>query len=272
MQNIYYDPDSNFNKSTIYLTHDQKSWITIEHLDDNIKQYAIDNFNAMFELHPEERGKVRVFNGNISDPNWVETQCSRWYQSYENTPRFDDTVMKSYMFSGQKPVDTRLPLPQIFIPFYDFMKEKDHRYNQVVVNWYNPDDLIPYHSDCEAYMIPDHSIGLINLLPSFKQNNYHHFKLMTKDKTKSLFDEVDIVLKHGIQITMGGQLQQTFKHGVEFCPDSSKRMSLSFRQFVFDHVLEKREDSRGDAVKPSYRPIGIGVKALDDVLDLVGNS
>ena len=231
MANVQYDPDISKDKLTIYLTNDKTSWITIEHLPDNIKQYAIDNFNAMFELHPEDKGKVLVFNGLIEDPNWVETQCSRWYQSYENTPRFDDTVMKSYMFSDQTNININKSLPDILTPLYDCMKEKDSRYNQVVVNWYNDDDSIPYHSDCEAYMMKDHTIGLINLLPSVNLNNYRHFKLISKDNTKTLFDEVDIVLKHGIIITMGGQLQQTFRHGVEICPDSSHRISLSFRQF-----------------------------------------
>ncbi len=228
---LRYDPDTNLNRSTMYLTHDKKSWITIEHLDDNIKQYAIDNFNAIFELHPQDKGKVLVFNGNIEDPNWVETECSIWYQSYDNTPKFDDSVMKSYMFSDRTNTNINEPLPKILVPFYECIKKNDNNYNQVVVNWYNPDDMIPYHSDCEAYMMKNHSIGLINLLPSLNQNNYHEFKLLSKDKIKSLFDEVTIVLKHGIIITMGGELQKTFRHGVEINTTSSQRISLSFRQF-----------------------------------------
>jgi hypothetical protein len=226
-----YDPKTNLNKETIFLTKNKSAWITVEHLPDNLKQYASENFSNMFNLHPEKRGNVLVFNKNKANPEWQEIECFRWTKSYLHTPKFDNTVMKSYMFAGSDNVDITGPLPDLFEPFYKYMKTLDNKYNQVIANWYeNNNDHMPYHSDCESGMVNDHKIALINLN---ENDTCRHFKLVTKNTKESIYDEFDIVLRHGTIITMGGDTQTKFSHGVPVLDNNniSQRMSLSFRQF-----------------------------------------
>lgn len=218
------------NKQTIYLTEDKASWINIDYLSDDLKDYAIKHFDELFNLHPLNRGKVLVFNGEKENKNWVETECSRWYETYGKTPKFDDTVMKSYMFSGNNNINTSI-LPDLYQPFNKYMINKDDRYNQIVINWYDSkNDYIPLHSDCEAHMIDNHVISLINL--NENNNHYRVFNLIAKDNVATLYKNIDIVLKHGIIITMGGNIQQHFRHGVKPVDnDVCERISISFRQF-----------------------------------------
>jgi alkylated DNA repair dioxygenase AlkB len=226
--------DSDLGNQTLYLTQDLSSWIHIDYLPNELKEYAFKNFNSMFDLHPENKANVLVFNKDKQNPDWNEIECFRWSKSYLNTPKFDKTVMKSYMFSGTNDENINDELPELFKPFYDFMKTKDDRNNQVIANWYgNNEDYIPFHSDCEADMVDNHTISLINFNSDDKIDSWREFKLITRDTNNSLYDEVVIVLRHGLIITMGGNVQTKYTHGVPKCDNNlvSQRISLSFRQF-----------------------------------------
>lgn len=226
---LNYDPALQ-DKETIYVTANKSAWINIQHLPTSLKEYASSNFEKMFECHPEKRGTVMVFNQDTENPKWVETECSRWYQSYLNTAQFDKSVMKSYMFSGSNNTNINGELPNIFQPFYSYMKDIDAKNNQVVINWYdNKNDYIPYHSDCEAHMVENHTISLINLNA---KDSCRLFKFQSKNQNETLYEEVNVVLRHGIVITMGGDLQSKYRHGVPACDENvSPRISMSFRQF-----------------------------------------
>ncbi len=246
-ENLIHDTNVTTRQHTIYLNKDLSSWVTIEHLPVELKQYGSDNFDSMFYLHPENRGKVLVFNKDETNPEWNEIDCFRWSKSYLNTPKFDETVMKSYMFSGNndnKPKsymfagnkDTNIndKLPEAFEPFYNYMKTIDNKNNQVIANWYNDNnDYMPFHSDCEANMVKNHTIAMINLNVNENDYPYRTFRIIPKDINDSLYNEVDIILRHGIVITMGGDTQTKFRHGVPKCYNENigQRISLSFRQF-----------------------------------------
>lgn len=129
-EQITIDPHHTNHKETIYLTKDNSAWLTIEHLPDHLKKYGSDQFTNIFDLHPLEKGKVKTFNKNDLLPEWIETNCRRWSQSYLNTPKWTPDVMKSYMFS---PMDDSIndKLPVEVLPFYEYMTGADSRYNQV---------------------------------------------------------------------------------------------------------------------------------------------
>lgn len=229
------DPDTIHNQELIYLTYDKSSWIIIQQLPRELKQYAQTNFNEMFNIHSADRGRVLVFNKDHKNPEWDEIECFRWCKSYLNTPKFDKKVMKSYMFSGTDGANINDPLPEIFNPFYEYMKTNDNKYNQVVINWYKDhNDYIPQHSDCEADMIDNHVISVINLNNNTNNSPHIHrnFELITRNKTESIFDNVNIVLKHGTIITMGGDTQTKFTHGVNKLTEPMvERISITLRQF-----------------------------------------
>lgn len=231
---LIYDSNSVSSLHNLSLTKDSSAWITVEHLPNDLGEYALNKFDSMFNLHPENKGKVLVFNKDKQNPDWHEIECFRWSKSYLNTPKFDKSVMKSYMFSGVDDENINDELPELFKPFHDFMKTKDERNNQVIANWYeNNEDYIPFHSDCEAEMVDNHTISLINLNSDDKKESCRTFRLIARDKNASVYDEVDIILRHGLIITMGGDTQEKFIHGVPKCEDDlvSPRISLSFRQF-----------------------------------------
>lgn len=141
----------------IYLTKDEKSWIIINKLPENLITYASENFDTLFDLHPEELGKVMRFD--FKNEEHEVAPCARWFKSYMNTPKFSSNVKKSYMFA--LPEDTlEKELPNEFKPF--MQKE----YNQATINWYNPDGYIPAHCDCDNEMIKDYKIMIINICES----------------------------------------------------------------------------------------------------------
>lgn len=205
---------------TIYLDEQKTAWLEISKLSDDLTLYATENFDTLFNLHPEKKGNVLVFNKDHQNPDWHEIECFRYCKSYLATPKFDNTVMKSYMFSGHNNEGINDPLPIAFQPFYAYMKD----YNQVIVNWYEKEDYIPPHSDCDAHMVDNYNIGLINLSKSNRS-----FDLQSRNSDTNY----SIPLVHGTIIKMCGKTQQLYTHSVGkgFYEGDNRRIGISFRQF-----------------------------------------
>ena len=201
----------------IYLTKDEKSWIIIDKLPENLITYASENFDILFALHPEELGKVMRFD--FKNEEHTVAPCARWFKSYMNTPKFSADVKKSYMFA--LPEDTlEKELPDEFKPF--MQKE----YNQATINWYNPDGYIPAHCDCDSGMIKDYKIMVINICESGSTPRNFHIKARNDN---CLYQNLDIPLENGTVITMCGNMQDDYAHGVK--TGDSRRISITFRQF-----------------------------------------
>jgi len=191
----------------------------------------MENFNKMFNLHPNERHKI-IMHLN-------EVNVNRWQQSYLKTPEYELDTLKhqSYMYSGFDTSTNNNQLPDLFQKYYDYMKSTNDKYNQVVVNWYeNENDHIAYHSDCEIGMIPNAEISIISLYEKMDDNlkNYRVFSIIPKNKeVTALHEKINIILRPDIIITMCGQTQKEFKHGIEQTENKVvPRISISFRQFV----------------------------------------
>jgi hypothetical protein len=101
----------NYNQK-LYLDKDHKSWVQLRFIGDDLLKYTNDNFNNMIELvKTENKSNVLVFNKDTNNPNWIEQECHRWHKSYLNTPSFDKSVHKSYMFSGNDGSEVCLDIP-----------------------------------------------------------------------------------------------------------------------------------------------------------------
>ena len=231
---LNYDPINDTNdEKIIYLNTSKTSYLKIKYLPDNLKNYATENFNEMFDLHPETKHKIIMF--------LKEVEVHRWQQSYLNTPQYKiDTLKKqSYMYSGFDTSNNHIELPYHFQLYYDYMKTMDNKFNQVIANWYQDNnDYISHHSDCEIGMIPNAEIAIISLYEKTidDSTNYRIFSLIPNNKKINYldyeYDRINVVARHGTIITMCGNTQKEFKHGIEKTNRNvSRRISISFRQF-----------------------------------------
>jgi len=205
----------------VNLTSDGRSFLVLDSLPENLKVYGKDQFAILFDLRPQERGKVIMRFG--------ETESARWHKSYLETPAHDPDLKYSYMFSGTDNANIRDPLPREFLPFFDYVNRNGDGYNQVVVNWYeNGRDYIAQHSDCEVGMKKDANIVVISL------GDERIFKLVPKKHIRIKESEqrnFEILCGHGSIITMGGDTQKNFRHGVPKSDSKAPRISITFRKF-----------------------------------------
>jgi alkylated DNA repair dioxygenase AlkB len=212
----------------INLSDDGASYITMSTLPSDLTLYATNTFTTLFNHHPTSRGKVQMPTGEHESP--------RWHKSYLNTPSPNPTSHYSYMFSGHNDTSNRDQLPSAFLPFLDYVNREGGGYNQVVVNWYKDgQDYTPQHSDCEDGMEEGADIVVISL------GDERLFKIRPKNLKREEVDGdmgvvakgegLDVACPHGSVLTMGGQTQKFFRHGVPKSASEAPRISITFRKF-----------------------------------------
>lgn len=225
----YIIPDRSIKYQKIYLTKSKSAWITITWLDDTLIAYARSNYDALFALHPSERGKVVLYD--------MEIASQRWHRSYLNTPeRSEVHERRSYMYSGKKMFDD-MSLPFLFHPFLDAINQGQlqDKYNQVTVNWYaNGLDYIAPHSDCRLFMKPDAGIVILSL---YKQEEDFRILCFKPKKHKMVenapvYSLLKIAALQGSVITMCGDLQEVYRHYVpKNTTITTSRISITCRKF-----------------------------------------
>lgn len=226
---LYVCPLKDVEKSIIYLSEDKASWITIEWLSEDLLHYTKENYQDLFELHPQQRGKVVMFNDE-------ECISPRWHRSYLHQPERKTAQKHSYMYSGLEKFED-LSLPKPFQKFLDFLNEKEEKqpFNQVIVNWYeNGKDYIAPHSDCEQGIIPNTGISIVTLCEDAKMPRELRItpKNLKSETNDNLYKHLKIKLEHGCIITMFGDTQKKFKHSIPKAFDNqTSRISLTFRKF-----------------------------------------
>jgi alkylated DNA repair dioxygenase AlkB len=225
---LYVNPSRQLEFATIYLSESKSSWITLEWLSQELLKDSTKSYQELFELHPVQRGKVIMFD--------AEVISSRWHRSYLHQPERDLARPRSYMYSGMEPFeDLSLPIP--FQKLRTFLNEKENGtpYNQVIVNWYaNGNDYIAPHSDCQNGMIPNTGIAILTLCEDdqFPRELRITPKNFKNEKKDPLYKHVKIQLKHGCILTMHGETQKNFRHGIpKDLQNQTSRISLTFRKF-----------------------------------------
>lgn len=227
---VYVIPSKDTSCQTIYLTKSKSAWITITWLSDELINYSQNQYQSLFNLHPNERGKVVLHED--------EVQSSRWHKSYLNTPiRKAIHAKKSYMYAGKELIDNDLSLPNLFQPFLNFINktERIDQYNQVIVNWYlNGQDYIAAHSDCQIDMKPNAGISIITLCE--KEEHFRELRFTPKKingtENDAIYNHVKIATIHGSIITMHGDTQSKFRHKIPKALNiDTSRISITFRKF-----------------------------------------
>ena len=216
---------SNDKTQVIQLNNSGTAYILISHLDENLCSYAIDNFYSMWSLHPKQKHKIIMYEKEI--------EVHRYSQSYLHTwTDLSHINHSSYMYSGFDTSTNNIELPELFMPYYEFMKNTDNKYNQVIANWYgNKGDYIAMHSDCQRGMIDDAKISIVSLYPNLETNNFRFLRVKSKNTSDTIVDEIIIRLDHGSIITMCGTTQDEYRHGINKSTNNvCSRISLSFRQ------------------------------------------
>ncbi len=163
----------------------------------------------------------------------------RTYINFLNTPKFDDSVKKSYMFCG----DVRGEIPQVFSEIFDYALSLDPNYNQMTVNYYEDgDDFIEPHSDCTAKMIDNAKILIVNVVPKgslprpfvFTVKNKEPGRLIQIDdimRTSMIENNLNIQTKNGTVIEMSREDQEIYRHEVPKTGNPShKKITITFRQ------------------------------------------
>lgn len=162
------------------------SWIWIE-------QQSMDvDFEYLWNLHPEQRGLIKIMGKEIETP--------RWQQSYG----------RDYRFSGMN--HPALLIPEYLQAFVDCATQVvGVQYNSALLNWYKDGkDYIGAHSDDEKNLSGD---------PIFSWTLYPNCGVgvvprIFRIKNKTTKQRYDIKLQHGTLVIMGGKCQSTHTHEV----------------------------------------------------------
>lgn len=216
----------------IPLSRDGSAWIKVGILDEEHRNYIIQHFETMFNMHPDQRAKVAI------KPQHNDLAVHRWQRSYGNTPEFNDEVQASYMFSSRH--DDHKSVTQDLPSIFHLLRNQaesitNQTYNQFVVNWYlNADDYIAMHSDYCHKRSPNTSIVVMNMCPSDEIVRRFTLKRKSCAKGKVLLSSLEIPLFNGTVIEMGGTTQEMFRHGVpkNTNGEPGPRISLTLRNYL----------------------------------------
>lgn len=183
----------------------ENTWLDCGSLPEDIEL----DFDSLWKLHPDEKGKVKIYGKIIETP--------RWQESY----------IQPYYFSGMNCGGGELP--DILRPLLDWINNLGYgEFNQVMLNWYkNGNNYIGSHSDDESQLKKDSSIISISL------GQERIFRIRDKKDKTILFD---IDLPDRELLIMGGKFQKELLHEIvkvngKKGQKMSPRINITFRQF-----------------------------------------
>ncbi len=163
------------------------------------------DFDVEWNLHPPNRRKVKIFGKMFNERRWSQAWgVSMAYSGLEQTA---------------KPIEGSSMVPILLDEVNGLMEGMsksvngcdeefdgtNEPYNACLQNWYEPDDIIGLHSDDEAYL---------RKLPIFSLSwgGTRRFLFRSRKKDKDDLGKVELWLKDGDLLVMGGTCQNTHKH------------------------------------------------------------
>ena len=184
--------------------------------------FGLEKFESLWKLKPEGKGKVYVYNKETEIHE--EKEIFRSYRSYLTIPPFNKNLPKSYMYDGVEP-----SVPNELLPYLKEAWSDDDRYNQMVVNWYEPEHYIEYHRDCDNYMVDDYLIRIVSLDEGTPR------KIIFKGVVTR--DIMEVVPSEAPPIYISQSTNRNYRHSVG--PGDGRRISITFR------MLDKSKLSEG---------------------------
>jgi len=162
-----------------------------------------DTFNQLWLLRPSEPNMIKMFNKLIEAP--------RRYKVYG----------KPYKFTGMSNNNIN-EVPNIVKPYLDYVNKLDNRYNynSVLINWYEGENYIGFHSDNEKSIKQGTDIYSL----SFGEHRVMRFKnIKTKQNT-------DYDLQHNEVIIMKYGCQELYQHSIPKSKKlTGKRINITIR-------------------------------------------
>lgn len=189
---------------------EQGTWYEyIPEISDEIK-ISDEEFESLWNEHPEEQGKVIIYGRELT--------CPRWFQSYG----------RPYKFAGinheAKPIDH--PILKKILQWVN--NHSGTEYNEILVNWYESgENYIGWHSDDESELTD-------SPIYSFSFGATRTFWIRSKEQgcdNKYLVDQ-KFELPNNSLFIMGNGFQSTMKHHVpKRLKVKERRINLTFRKF-----------------------------------------
>lgn len=160
-----------------------------------------DDFTALWEMIPDEYNYIFMYGKSIQTP--------RKYKVYG----------QPYTFPGMFTTNTE-PIPSILQPYLDYINTLDeHTYNSVLINWYENDNYIGFHSDTTSQLVAGSNIYGV----SFGEKRTMRFK-----DTAGI--NLDYVLQNNSIINMRHGCQDVYKHSILKSKKLvNKRINITFR-------------------------------------------
>ena len=218
--------------STIELSN--SCFVEVFQLPIQLREKSKKDFEEMFDLCPDEKHRVVIKD--------FELEVKRYSKSYGKTPSIVKLVntgqvnnrkyVNSYMFSGINDANNNEDLPPVFVSYLQYVNKAfpDCDFNQISVNWYKDgNDYIAFHKDCEIGMKGNKKICILTFNESDDEENLRQLTL----KPMQIGDDrqFNIPLTHGSMVMLNSDLQKYYKHGISKSNATTKRISISFRQF-----------------------------------------
>jgi len=193
--------DENFNLRSEY--------IICRDLDKVNRQLIMnkEKFIELWDMRPKEKNMINMFGKQIEAP--------RRYKVYG----------KPYKFTGMND-NIIYEIPLIIEPYLNYIayvENGKHDYNSVLINWYENDDYIGFHSDNETNLQKgSHIYGF-----SFGEKRTMRFKdIETKNN-------IDYILKDNSMIIMVNGCQQKYQHSILKSKKlTGKRINITIRSVI----------------------------------------
>lgn len=199
-----------------------RSWVDSLRLPSELKATR-EQFEALWALHPEERGQIKLLGQLVDTP--------RWQQAYG----------KPYRFSGMDHAALAVPAEvQPYMTWANTLVEylapfgAEARFNMVLLNWYQDGaHYIGWHADDESDMRKNKEGETVVLSVSLGQQR--QFALRPKQGQRG--ESLKLEMPDGCVLVMGGRCQSTHKHSVPKVAGKKgaalqRRINMTFRVFV----------------------------------------
>lgn len=203
----YFNANKNENTIKEIDLNPNTSWIKYNNNISNELKVDKKDFEILWNLHPIEKGKIKIFNKEIETP--------RWQQSYGI----------SYKFSGTINIAEEIPeIINKYIIWANSVDTSEGEFNMALVNWYEDGNhYIGEHSDDEMQLINNSPIYC------FSFGEERDFILINK---KDRTDKTKLYLENNSLIIMGGTCQKTHKHTLpKRLRKKNRRISITLRKF-----------------------------------------